>query len=209
MNKRTPVLGVLTLLAVVCASGQGTFVYDQQSSSDEIPPPGYWGDSLQHESQSNGGCGQSFTPNLPGVDFVKFMFQGLNIPNQAGTKVFVNLRSGSITGPILGVTAPVIMPAAFVGPATFFIPNTVTVTPGVTYYFEVVPPLHANLPFDSPIAIRGSTFYNYAGGMAFGNTHPAAYADLWFREGVVVPEPSSVTLMLLGACAFWCVRPIR
>lgn len=191
-------VGIVFVLLTVTAMGQGTILLDQQSSTDETPPPGFWGDSLQHESQASGGCGQSFTPALSGVDFVEFMFQGINMPDQAGTKVFVNLRADSITGTILGVSAPIIIPPSYVGPVTFLFPSRISLAPGTTYYFEATPPLYANSSNNDPIQILGNTSYNYAGGGAFGNGRPSPMGDLWFREGVIVPEPSSAAIIVAG-----------
>jgi hypothetical protein len=44
-----------------------------------------------------------------------------------------------------------------------------------------------------------SYFYNYTGGTVFWNGVAAVNEDLWFREGVVVPEPAAVALGFVGA----------
>lgn len=48
--------------------------------------------------------------------------------------------------------------------------------------------------------------FPYAGGNAWGRDQALASVDYWFREGLVVPEPSSTALMLLGCAAFVCLR---
>jgi hypothetical protein len=40
--------------------------------------------------------------------------------------------------------------------------------------------------------------YNYPGGTAFYHGVSDPTEDLWFREGIVVPEPSSIFLLLTG-----------
>jgi hypothetical protein len=181
-------------LAVTCAFGQGTLVYDQQSSSDETLP------ASGANSLWDFANGQSFTPALPFVDFVNLMFQDANSNDGLGVGVYVTLRSGSITGPIIGSSPAVSLPNAFAGPATFLFPAEVPVTPGVIYYFNVVP------QSGGPFSTFGSAFYNYPGGTAFVGTHPDPTADLWFREGITVPEPSSTALLLLAGAAFACLR---
>jgi len=65
------------------------------------------------------------------------------------------------------------------------------VTPGVTYYFQ-------------PIIQSGDGFavyaynFGYSGGNTFYNGTADSFNDLWFREGIVVPEPSTMALLLAG-----------
>ena len=48
---------------------------------------------------------------------------------------------------------------------------------------------------------------SYAGGTAIAQGIPIPDRDLWFREGiVVVPEPSSALLALLGSGVWLSVR---
>ena len=145
--------------------------------------------------------GQSFTPALSGVDFIRLKLADDRPGNGIGATVYLNLRSDSITGPILGTTASISMLDGFRGNPTFFFPATVPVTPGTTYYLE-------------PITAPGSDFwntivseYNYPGGSAIRGGLPVLASDLWFREGLyIVPEPSSALLLLLGAAGFACSR---
>jgi hypothetical protein len=73
----------------------------------------------------------------------------------------------------------------------------VTVTPGQTYYFQVV-----EQSGDDTWGITGDPDYRYPGGTLFLNGVAVPHSDLWFREGIVVPEPSSMMLLLLGAGVF-------
>ncbi len=192
--KKFSALSVVLLLAAACSYGQGTLIYDQQSSTDEsLPVSG--ASSLQDFAS-----GQSFIPALAGVGFVKIMFRDANPNDGLGVAVYIGLRSGSVSGTLLGTTAPVTLPNAFGGAATFFFPEQVQLTPDVMYYFNVVP------QSGGPFQIFGSTTYNYAGGTAFVSGHPDAAADLWFREGIIVPEPSSTALLSLGAVALLYLR---
>src|SRR4051812_29251765 len=93
-------LGILTFVALFGAFrlfGQGSFVYDQQSALENSGAEGLI------DMQPNAPVGQSFTPSLNSVGFVRFfMFDGAHTGQSA--TVIVNLRSDSISGPILGTS---------------------------------------------------------------------------------------------------------
>ncbi len=132
--------------------------------------------------QSNQPLGQSFTPSLSSVGFIRlFLIDGVR-NNGLGATVYVNLREDCITGPVLGLSGPVFMPDNFGigsgGYTNFFFSSPVPVTPGATYYLQ---PNGAAVPFD----------------------------DLWFREGVFVPEPSWALLILVGGGVFVYARRRR
>ena len=96
------------------------------------------------------------------------------------------------------------MANGFAGVTNFIFPNTVSVTPGTTYYFEAV-----NQAGDSFLAAAGEYFYE--GGYAYYNGVLNGGGDLWFREGIIVPAPEPGTLWLgvLGAGLLWAVRRKR
>ena len=125
-------------LAALRVFGQGTVIYDQQSA-------------VEGASSESGGIittsqpfGQSFTPTFSSVGFIRLWVSDLAGGNGIGSTVSVNLRAGSITGPILTSTDPVFLPDAFGnGPGNrgypdFFFSTPATVTPGATYYFQPV-----------------------------------------------------------------------
>ena len=118
------------------------------------------------------------------------MLYDANTLQTAGATVFVNLRSNSITGPILAVSDPVFMPNNFFGTTNFVFSTAVSVVPGVSYYFQ---PLVQSGDNWATYLTDGS----YGGGTAIGAGVPISDRDLWFREGVV-PEPSSALLVLIG-----------
>jgi hypothetical protein len=116
----------------------------------------------------------------------------------------INLRSNSITGPILESSDPIFMPDGFGRPGSpghtnFFFAVPVPVVPGTTYFFETV--------VDSGETWKIFAYnYSYAGGISFFQGLPVPQADLWFREGIVIPEPSTSVLELVGAALFMCLR---
>jgi len=188
-------LPIITALALENSPmrAQGTFQYDQQS----VPADIITGSSAV--IQSNSPIGQSFIPSLSAVGFIRLCLDDVNKGNNLGATVYVNLHQDSITGPIIGSTQPVFMPDSFENLTNFFFPTPVAVTPGTTYYFE-------------PVVQSGDSWYvvaynfGYTGGTAYYKGLADPFTDLWFREGVVVPEPSSVLLISIGAGALTYVR---
>jgi hypothetical protein len=181
-------LALIISLFSICVHSQGAFVYDQQSS-DESNISGLI--SIQPFQP----MGQSFTPTLPSVEFVRLALQDINFGNALGATLYVNLRSGSITGAVLAASSPVFMPDSFFGVTNFFFSPGASLTPGTTYYLQPV------VQSGDVWGVAAYNGYNYTGGTEFLQGAPFGNNDLWFREGVV-PEPSSLSLVLLGVGAF-------
>lgn len=175
------------------ALGQGTMVFDQQSFGESN-----YGEFLAN-IQGSQPMGQSFTPSLDGVGFIRLYISD-NFFDGIGTTIFVNLRAGSITGAVLSSTSPVSLPDRFHGPTNFFFALQVPVTPGTTYYLE--PVVQSGQDFGTGYDGR----YGYTGGTAFFNGNADPSSDLWFREGIIVPEPSIAALLLVGGATVAYVR---
>ena len=182
------VVGVGSQLAA-SAQGTVTFVYDQQSATESSS-----GGSAT-TIQTHQPIGQSFTPTLSSVGFVRLFTGDRTNNNGIGATLSVNLMSGSITGPVLGSTAAVGLQDSFVGYTDFVFATPVDVTPGTLYFFQ-------------PIVQSGDTWaiinynYSYPNGTAFANGVASPGFDMWFREGIIIPEPSSAWLALAGAGVF-------
>src|SRR4051812_16138656 len=86
----------LTLAAVLplLASAQGTMDFDQASASENA------NGEFANAIQSNQVIGQSFTPSLNGVGFIR-LFTGDSSFNGVGAMLYVNIRSGSMSGSII------------------------------------------------------------------------------------------------------------
>ena len=203
MNPKLYSLQITFALTAFCALGQSTFVYDQQSvPSDSTYIEGGVANILDVS------VGQSFTPSLSTVGFIRLIVEGGGPPPGGSSAMFyVNLMSDDITGPILASTDPVTIQPRLGTPSTFFFSTPVTVTPGDTYYFQVVEE-NGN---DSWGIIYDSDWYRYPypAGNAYFNGVVAPYWDLWFREGIVVPEPSSALLLLAGVGALAVFRRVK
>ena len=197
MNIRSSSLGILTLFATLCAYGQGiSFLYDQQSSTNE----GYYGYGSGPTYQSMlPTTGQSFTPTLAGIDFIRLELNDASASGTLSSTWFLNLHSDSIHGPVLGTTATVVLPGGFTGAADFYFPSTIPLTPGTSYWFDLNSPDGGNWHVIAGV-------FNYPGGYGWAQDTAYLFSDYWFREGLVVPEPSSVSLLLLGGAAFISLR---
>jgi hypothetical protein len=195
--KFTLTLSVVCLIGLIQRSwGQGsfTFTYDQQSSDESF----YL--DMAAPIQRSQPFGQSFTPSLSAVGFIRLNLASHALTNVADTLVFINLRSDSITGAVLSATIPIVAPAGgpWGGTMNFFFSNPVPITPGQTYYFQPVVQSGAN----STNFYANVDFYHYAGGDAYVNGL-ATGEDFWFREGTYVPEPSPSSLAVLAGSVWW------
>jgi hypothetical protein len=187
----------ITAMSLGHVQAQGTFIYDQQSVVNDFA----FAEGIQ-TIQSAQPIGQSFTPSLNAVGFVRLALVDSAL-NAVGATVYVNLRSGSITGPILASTEPVGMPDNYGGATTFIFSNPVPVVPGTMLYFQPV------VQSGDAWGIYHDRHYDYSGGTAFARGQPSLDYDLWFREGIYIPEPSSRSLLLIGASLVFYFRRVR
>jgi hypothetical protein len=199
---KLPFVLAIATLAASLGWGQGTLEYDQQSSTDETPPLYGEGEALQAFTLP---YGQSFTPSLDAVGFIELK---LDDPTAGfgGGMLWVNLISGSIAGPVMASTEPIDLIGGFAGTFDFIFSAPVQVTPGVQYFFVPEEALGGTV-----VNIIGGTDFPYAGGSLYNdgsNSGGYQYENWWFREGIIVPEPASTVLLLLGVGAlalFRCV----
>ena len=189
------ILASFCCLAFVFTARSQGFIYDQQAGGDNVTAE--TGFALTNQI-----VGQSFKPGLSGIDFVFLRFTDYDSNVGSGATVYLNLWSGSISnGTLLGATAPVFMPdgfgqGAYAGRITtnFFFASTISLTPGVTYFFQ--PVLQSG---DKQWTVNGNFTFGYANGSVISGGVNQTGFDLWFREGVIaVPEPSPAWLALLG-----------
>src|SRR6266542_4022326 len=183
-------LSAALLPMALLTHGQGTLVFDQQSATNETPDPFGAGSVMQNIPAP---WGQSFTPDLSSVGFVRLKLNDKNIDDALGVTLSVNLRAGSISGTVLSSSDPVVFPNAFSGVVDFLFPAPVSVTSGVTLYFEPI------VQSGGPWATQFAGEDVYPGGTAIFSGQPSLMSDFWFREGIVVPEPSVLALIGLGA----------
>jgi hypothetical protein len=172
------IIAFIFLSGALFVRGQGTFVWDQQAT-------GLIDSGVPLTSQP---MGESFTPSFSSIDVAAFNLGG-------GTSSFgdivVNLRSGSITGTILGTTAAVTFTSS--GVYDFFFSSPIALTPGTQYFLQPEAASGSGVFLDQINAPSGSG-HQIISGVSRSNF------DFWYQEGVTaVPEPSSATLIGLVA----------
>ena len=198
----------LLALETLPVRAQGTLVFDQQSATN---------DNFANFSRlviTYKSIGQSFTPTLSGIDFVRLRMTSASPLSPGATlsgAVYVNLWAGGISnGVLLAATAPVninlSLPFASVVYANFLFSSSVSLTPGTTYFLQPVELPQVQI-FDFGIFAPPFNGNPYPGGTAFFNATASPFYDLWFREGVVVtPEPSPAHLLLVAMIGFTTFR---
>jgi hypothetical protein len=147
--------------------------------------------------RTNQPLGQSFIPSLSSVGFVRFYLGDGKFGAGSNLTAYVTLHSDSISGPIIGTSDSVLLPPGFSAPQDFLFSGPIPVTPGTTYYFQLV-----GQSTTTWLTYFGPFLYDRGNAIALGA--PLTYFptwDLWFREGVVVPEPSACALGLIAASA--------
>jgi hypothetical protein len=197
--------------ASLCAQPLIKF-YDQVSGPDELPTL----DSNGILLSTNMPFGQSFTPQRDQVGFLDLklavdLFGQPKPPTgqEVSEILALNLREGSITGPVVSSLTPVTI-TYVVGPGVlldyeFAFPTPVSVQAGKLYVFELQHISGYNL-VNPMVVFPGSGIgpEYYTGGDLIYRGMVIRKVDLWFREGVLIPEPCTVGLLVLGTAALVC-----
>jgi hypothetical protein len=202
MKLKLYLLQIAFLLAASLAWGQGTYVYDQQTTTGDVAPYYGAGRSIDFFDTFKSPWGQSFTPSLDTVGFIAIPMDDYTGGFGSAT-VWVNLMSGSVSGPVIASSEPVNLTAGFNGTYYFIFSTPVPVTPGVEYFFvpqEGFGGTGVDIITDEH-SYPGAAFY------ANGIGHPEV--NLLFREGTITPEPSPAVLLLLGGGALALFRRVK
>jgi hypothetical protein len=140
--------------------------------------------------------GQEFVPQLTSLNFVDFYTTSFARPLETGS-LAVTIHSISINGPVAGRSLDVSLPIGFDGVTRFRFPAPVSLTPGERYVAEITAPASPNWHV---VYSRGED--TYAKGSLIVKGLPGfeyITGDLWFREGLIVPEPSTMSLVVASA----------
>jgi hypothetical protein len=179
------------LLALVLASSSVSQPLSAQVDQE------HWGVFIGHGFNSTM-VRQEFTPSLQGLDSLQLSIGQdpilAPIVSFSGLAA-VAIRDEGISGPIIAQSSPMFLPAFFSGTPAFRFPELVSLTPGRTYAFELV-----NLTAGGYWILGGNSSEfspGYPGGRLYLNGG-VAEGDLLFREGIGIPEPSSLVLLALS-----------
>lgn len=154
-------------------------------------------DAAQH-------IGQSFTPTFTGLNFIEF---SLGSSSGGPLTAFVNLRDSSngnnFSGNILGTSQTVAFSGTALQDLEFNFASIINLTPGALYVAEIV--------FSGRWLADATNSNPYAGGTAIDGLSPGPLAsiDLVFREGLNVPEPTSLALVCMAALGLAAARRRR
>jgi hypothetical protein len=144
--------------------------------------------------------GQTFRPSLNALDFVQV--QGGILPDNSTTRSRVLLRAGGESGPLIAASSPLSIDDGAVLTRTYLFETPVALNPGDLYYFGM-----DLLETDSPDTRMVVSIIDhgdpYPGGDLVVNGLVNPGMDLWFREGLMIPEPSPGHLLALGALALF------
>jgi len=132
MNARLVIGNILLLSLLLESHAQGTVVYDQQSSTESR-----FGEAAT-VIQFGSPLGQSFTPTLSQVGFIRLRLNDGNINNGLGVTMLLNLCANSVTGSVVATSLPLVMPDNYLGTSDFLFSTPATVTPNDTYFFRLV-----------------------------------------------------------------------
>lgn len=149
---------------------------------------------------SSAPVGQEFVPAANSLNVLELYLNDQTNGDGTGISAFVNIRQGTITGPILGTSETVAFPdpgPSVVSPAflsRFQFAQPVALTPGQVYVIEVVNTSQGDIGiFGSGFGTDGYPAGNsYSQGALYSGTPTApAPFDLWFRAGNTGLQPEA------------------
>ena len=195
--RRTEVMKHVTVavccwLAAANALSQGLLVDQASGTPNEI--------TTESTTLPGNAIVQSFTPSLSAVGFVQL--QTYISAASSGETVMINLRQDAYNGPIVRSTDPVFLINKGTAINTFYFSGNVPITQNQVYFFEpmVLSAGNWNIGYKPSSYDRGDMYSN--------GTPSGGFVDLWFQEGIVVPEPGTVGLLFLGTSLFLWYRRV-
>ena len=149
-------------------------------------PPATWNIEYFHP------MGQEFKPTLTSLNFFELMLMDFS-GRYGASELAVSIHTGTITGPVIGVSQSLSLWQSFQGVAQFNFDTAVSLTPGDTYVMQV------DVASGGDWGVGSSGTSSYAYGRELQSGVPVAGDDLFFREGIIaVPEPSTLACSGLG-----------
>ena len=172
------------IIASPHAFSQSTIV-DQ--GNETYYPPSTWNIEYFHP------MGQEFTPALTFLNFVDLMLMDFYGQGYTTGELAVSIRSGTVTGPVLGTSESLFLQPTFQGVGHFNFSTPVSLTPGAVYVMQV------DVLSGGDWGVGASGTSSYGSGREIKSGVPIESDDLFFREGItVVPEPTTLACFGLG-----------
>jgi hypothetical protein len=216
----TAILGVITL-----STSPGTVIAQLDQHDDESD--GFGSVPLTfHSLLFFDPAGQEFTPTLNSLNYVNLRTQDFQQTNNAvpaqlyvtileptpsggGQQTAAAFLQNPLGGTVIGQSLIVTLQPGFGqssllgGLTTFNFSSAVPLTPGTPYALQVHLLTAGNWAFldnaGSPPFYSNVTYYAGGGnGFILGNPNFAPEFDLYFQEGMTVPEPSTIALIGTG-----------
>ena len=145
-----------------------------QSSVVDASRAGWW------SITALGPAGQTFKPSFAGLDAIELWTEDQWDAEcaGAGASLQINIREAAIDGPLVGSSAPVVLPDCFKGIAFFGFPSLIALTPDKVYVVEVVITSEDDW---GVVWQQVPDSYLRGESMVLGT---AGDADIWFQEGL-------------------------
>lgn len=207
MHRAAGSVGKQARAALIGMLGVGLWIFParagaQVDQANDATPP-----NLFNSIQSLGPIGQEFVPAMPSMNFADLFTLDLDDTSSLGVTLLVNIRSGTITGPVVGTSDFVTLSSGFIGVTGFFFSTPVPLTPGSLYVLEAVVVSGEDWAVGRTDETPLDT-YSPGRPIILGDPEPDGTADLWFRQGTI-PEPSTLALWGMALPALAAVRRRR
>ena len=164
-------IAIVPLLVVAASVQADDYVWDQVNDA--------YNPTLTQNVLIFSPLGQEFVPNLPMLNVVQVWLSDQTQGSNAPANFMVNVRAGTIDGPIVGSSA-LTLPGSFNDVAEFQF-EPVTLVPQSLYVMEVVQVTGINWGLKSFPGIVST----YPLGRQILAGVPQEDNDLWFREGIM------------------------
>jgi hypothetical protein len=198
---------IIRLLVLLALFGIATSRGVSQGTNCRVDQQHDWPNETEayHSIQALAPVVQEFTPALSALDVVEIWTQdlGFSAGNGVGATLEVWLRQDTTNGPVLAISAPLVLPDGWNALSRFNFTNLVWLTPQTRYALELRVLAGDNWGVNS----HGNLFPPaYSRGRYFLAGRPVEDIDMWFRTGLRIPAP--VVALAKGELRWQGVSPL-
>ena len=145
---------------------------------------------------------QEFTPTLDRMDSLELFINLDGAPlSPTGGSLAIEIRQGGFDGTVIATSPEVQLGPFFQGSVLFRFSDPVSLVPGETYAFQPIP-VSGNMNWFANANESPQTGYP-SGRLYFDGSFMPDNTDLYFVEGINIPEPAPVMLIVLGFATSW------